>query len=137
MKDIIEHYHKVIAEVEDYAFLLLDENGTIKDWNKGAEKLKGYTAEEIVGENFKVFYTKEDCKKKLPEQLISRAKAEGKAVAEGWRVRKDGSCFWGSILIKALHDEHDRLTGFLKITRDLTEKKEMEERLRHLNDKLR
>jgi PAS domain S-box-containing protein len=136
MKTTIDSYHDIIVEIEDYAILLLDEAGTVRDWNKGAEKLKGYKAEEIVGKNFRLFYTEEDREKKLPEKLIKKATQTGKAIDEGWRVRKDGSRFWGSILITALHDEENKLTGFLKITRDLTERKGIEEKLRQANHEL-
>lgn len=124
-----DKYEKIIVEIEDYAILLLDEAGNVIDWNKGAEKLKGYLTEEIIGKNFRVFYTAEDCKNNRPEKLIETATREGKANDEGWRVRKDGSLFWGSILITALHNEENKLTGFLKITRDLSERKRMEEEL--------
>jgi PAS domain S-box-containing protein len=136
MKQAITDYHHIIAEIEDYAFLLLDKNGAIIDWNKGAEKLKGYTAVEIIGQNFRVFYTEEDRKNKLPEKLIAKAISVGKAMDEGWRLRKDGSRFWGSILITALHDREGRVKGFQKITRDLSETKKLEEDLRHTNDDL-
>lgn len=120
---------RVAEPIEDYAILLLDENGIILDWNKGAEKIKGYKAKEIIGKNFRVFYTAQDLENKLPEQLIAKAIAHGSATHEGFRVRKDGSIFWGSILITGLFDKTGRLTSFLKITRDLTEKKELEEKL--------
>jgi PAS domain S-box-containing protein len=116
-----ERYHKMIGEIEDYAILFLDVNGIIQNWNKGAEKIKGYRAEEIIGKNFRIFYLPEDRQKKLPEQLIEVAVNRGKAVHEGWRLRKDGSKFWGSIVITALHDEQDQILGFSKVTRDLTE----------------
>ncbi|MFI5192520.1 MAG: PAS domain S-box protein [Chitinophagales bacterium] len=116
-----ERYHKMIGEIEDYAILLLDVNGIIQNWNKGAEKIKGYQAEEIIGKNFRIFYLPEDRQKKLPERLIEEAANKGKAVHEGWRLRKDGSKFWGSIVITALHDEQGHILGFSKVTRDLTE----------------
>jgi len=117
-----ERYHKMIEEVEDYAILLLDRDGFIQNWNKGAEKIKGYTEKEIIGENFRIFYLPEDRENKLPEQLIEEAVSKGKAVHEGWRLRKDGSRFWGSIVITALHSQ-DQILGFSKVTRDLTELK--------------
>ncbi len=136
MKNTIDHFNSILAEIEDYAILLLDEKGNVKDWNKGAEKLKGYKAEEIIDKNFRLFYTAEDQQKKLPEELLKKALETGKASDEGWRLRKDGSCFWGSILITALHDEKNKLKGFLKITRDLSERKALEEKLRQANDEL-
>ncbi|HEY2728059.1 MAG TPA: PAS domain S-box protein, partial [Parafilimonas sp.] len=125
-----EQYHRMINEVEDYAILLLNKNGIIQNWNKGAEKIKGYTADEIVGKSFKIFYRKEDQERKLPETLIQRAIKEGKASHEGWRVRKDGTVFWGSVVITALHDENNNVTGFSKVTRNLTEKKMAEDQLK-------
>jgi PAS domain S-box-containing protein len=119
-------YGLMIEEIEDYAILLLDPKGTIMNWNKGAEKIKGYEAEEIIGKNFSVFYTDKDCEKKLPNKLIEKAIKEGKAANEGWRVKKDGSSFWGSILITSIHDEHKKIIGFSKVTRDLTERKSSE-----------
>ncbi len=118
----------MIGEVEDYAILLLDSNGIIRNWNKGAEKIKGYTEQEAVGTNFRIFYRPEDRETGLPEQLIETAIREGKAVHEGWRLRKNGSAFWGSVLITALHDSHGQVVGFSKVTRDLTERKEAEDK---------
>jgi len=124
MSDDVKQFRlsKMVEEIEDYAILLLDENGNIENWNKGAEKIKGYKADEIVGKNFRVFYSDEDQENLKPESLIEIAKNEGKAVSEGWRVRKDGSRFWGSILITAIHDTQGNIIGFTKVTRDLTDK---------------
>ncbi|MGZ8511291.1 MAG: sensor histidine kinase [Chitinophagaceae bacterium] len=124
-----QRYHQMIAEVEDYAIIMLDEKGNIINWNIGASKIKGYSAEEIIGQNFRVFYLPEDREIKLPEKLIAVAIANGKAVHEGWRVRKDGSRFWGSIVITALHSENGSIIGFSKVTRDLTERKQSEDRI--------
>lgn len=124
-----EQYHKMVEEVEDYAILLLDSDGMIRNWNKGAEKIKGYKEEEIVGRHFRVFYTPEDQAAGLPESLVALAIRNGKAVHEGWRVRKDGTTFWGSIVITALHDKEGRVLGFSKVTRDLTERKMLEDRM--------
>src|SRR5450432_1322502 len=123
-----ERYHKMIEEVEDYAILLLDKEGFIQNWNKGAEKIKGYKEEEIVGQNFRIFYLPHDREKQLPEKLIHEATINGKAIHEGWRLRKDGSQFWGSIVITALH-EGNKIIGFSKVTRDLTEIKVANDRI--------
>ncbi|PBQ34497.1 hypothetical protein CNR22_22855 [Sphingobacteriaceae bacterium] len=131
-----EDYRKLLLELEDYAILLLDKNGTVKEWNLGAQKLKGYSAEEIIGKSFKLFYCDEDRANRLPEKLLERAKSEGKASDEGWRVKKDGSMFWGSILITASHDDKRNVTGFLKITRDLTDKKIKEHYIQKQNELL-
>ena len=124
-----EQYHKMVAEVEDYAILMLDRRGIIRNWNKGAEKIKGYKEEEIVGKHFRIFYAKEDREAGLPERLVDEATRKGKAIHEGWRVRKDGTTFWGSIVITALHDRDGRVMGFSKVTRDLTARKLAEDKL--------
>jgi PAS domain S-box-containing protein len=126
---IQDQYHLMIGEVEDYAILMLDPNGVILNWNKGAQKIKGYEEQEIVGHHFRVFYTQEDQEAQLPEQLIGLAVREGKAVHEGWRRKKDGTVFWGSIVITALHDPGGEVVGFSKVTRDLTERKITEDKL--------
>jgi PAS domain S-box-containing protein len=125
-----ERYHKMVDEVQDYAIIFLDKEGVIQNWNTGAEKIKGYKAEEIIGKNFATFYTPEDRQRNLPQQLLDKAVLQGKAVHEGWRVTKTGSTFWGSIVITALHAEDGSLIGFSKVTRDLTDKKKAEDRLR-------
>jgi PAS domain S-box-containing protein len=129
LKKSEERYHKMVDEVEDYAILLLDKDGFIRNWNKGAEKIKGYKEEEIVGKNFRIFYLPEDRERKLPETLINQAIKSGKALHEGWRVRKDGTTFWGSIVITALHDANNNVIGFTKVTRDLTQRKLAEDKL--------
>tara|TARA_R110002020_G_scaffold204645_1_gene408919 strand:+ start:5980 stop:8838 length:2859 start_codon:yes stop_codon:yes gene_type:complete len=125
-----ERYHLMVAEVQDYAILYLDPMGTIENWNMGAEKIKGYKAEEIIGKNFSNFYTAKDRKSNLPQTLLKRAKETGKAVQEGWRMRKDGSLFWASVVITAVHNRKNEVIGFSKFTHDLTEKKKTEDKLR-------
>jgi len=121
-REILEKLHKqMIAEILDYAIILIDIDGTILSWNKGAEKIKGYTEEEILYQNFRLFYLPTDRDAKLPEQLLEQAKKEGRARHIGRRVRKDGKTFWGSILITALHDENNQVIGFTKLTRELME----------------
>lgn len=124
-----EQYHRMVAEVQDYAIILLDENGYIQNWNIGAEKIKGYKSDEIIGKHFSIFYPNHDRDENLPDKLLNMAREQGKAVHEGWRVRKDGSRFWGTIVITALHGKDNKIIGFSKVTRDLTEKKMDEERL--------
>jgi len=124
-----ERYHQMIAEVEDYAILLLDKNGIIQNWNKGAEKIKGYKAEEIVGKSFRIFYPKEALEINKPEKLLRQAMETGKASDEGWRVRKDGTHVWGNTTITSLHDQNNNVIGFTKVTRDLTERKKAEDKL--------
>jgi PAS domain S-box-containing protein len=131
-----ERYHKMIDEVQDYAIILLDKNGIVQNWNKGAEKIKGYKEEEIVGRSFKNFYLPKDRESGLPDKLLKQASEQGKAIHEGWRMRKDGSRFWGSIVLTALHDDENNLIGFSKVTRDLTERKFTEDKLREHSSQL-
>ncbi len=123
-------HSKMIEEIQDYAIILMDKNGFIQNWNKGAEKIKLYSAKEIIGKHFSIFYLPEDLEKKLPETLMYEAAKTGRASQEGWRKRKDGSRFWGSITITALHDDDNAVIGFSKVTRDLTEKKIAEDKLK-------
>lgn len=125
-----ERYHKMIDEVQDYAIILLNKDGYVENWNKGAEKIKGYKTEEIVGKHFSIFYTEENKRENLPARLIKEAEEKGKATYEGWRVKKDGSLFWGNTVITALHDDRSNIIGFVKVTRDLTEAKMAEDNLR-------
>jgi PAS domain S-box-containing protein len=124
-----ELYHMMIEEVEDYAILMLDSHGLVRNWNKGAEKIKGYKESEIVGRHFRVFYPQVDQEGGLPEKLMGEAQRAGKATHEGWRIRKDGSSFWGSVVITALHDAAGHVIGFTKVTRDLTERKMAEDQV--------
>jgi PAS domain S-box-containing protein len=120
IKDKLEMLHKkMIEEVQDYAIVLLDTDGTILTWNKGAEQIKGYKESEIVGQNFSIFYLPKDRQEGLPQKLIELARKEGRARHIGKRVRKDGTTFWGSVLITALHDDDDTVIGFTKLTREL------------------
>jgi PAS domain S-box-containing protein len=127
LKDSEERYHRMISEVQDYAILLLDTQGNIRNWNTGAQLIKGYSTEEIIGKNFRIFYTPEDIEKKLPEKLLNDAVKNGKSANEGWRKRKDGTRFWGNIVITALHDTEGNVIGFSKVTRDLTDRKAAED----------
>lgn len=121
-KVLLEILHKrMIEEIMDYAIILLDTDGTILSWNKGAEQIKGYKAEEIIGQNFRIFYLPQHREEHLPEQLLEQARKEGRAKHIGMRVRKNGSVFWGSIVITALHDEENRVVGFTKLTRELAD----------------
>lgn len=124
-----ERYHLMVSEVEDYAIMLLNVDGYIQNWNKGAEKIKGYSAGEVIGQHFSIFYSLPDRKKGIPQMVLEIARSKGKAVHEGWRLRKDGSMFWGSIVMTRLHNKEGALIGFTKVTRDLTEKKTTDEKL--------
>lgn len=112
---------QMVREIQDYAIILMDLDGTILTWNKGAQSIKGYKEEEIVGQNFRIFYLPRDREEGLPEKLIELAMREGRARHIGRRVRRDGTTFWGSILITALHDDEGEVIGFTKLTKELGE----------------
>ena len=122
-----EYYRKMVEEITDYAIFLLDPEGIVRTWNKGAEHIKGYSSEEIIGHHFRIFYTYTDRKKGLPEKLLQRAVTFGKTNMEGWRVKKDGTTFWANTVITALHDNNNKIIGFTKITKDLTDRKLIED----------
>jgi PAS domain S-box-containing protein len=115
-----------VEGVEDYAIFMLDPAGHVVSWNKGAERLKGYQEEEILGEHFSRFYTTEDLERRLPASLLKIAQIEGRAEDEGWRVRADGSRFWARVSITAVRGEDGQLLGFGKVTHDLSERKAAE-----------
>ena len=112
-------HKKMIEEIQDYAIILMDIDGTILSWNIGAKKIKGYEEHEIIGQNFRIFYMPQDRQAGLPEQLIALAKKEGRARHIGRRLKKDGTIFWGSILITALHSDEGDVIGFTKLTREV------------------
>ncbi len=121
-KRMLEKLHqKMIEEIQDYAIILMDLDGTILTWNIGAEKIKGYTANEIIGQNFRIFYMPQDRQAGLSEQLIAQAIKEGRARHIGRRLKKGGIIFWGSILITALHDDDGEVIGFTKLTSELND----------------
>lgn len=121
-KSLLETLHKkMIEEILDYAIILMDIDGTILSWNKGAEAIKGYKAEEILGQNFRIFYLPKHREEQLPERLLAQATKEGRAKHIGMRVRKNGTTFWGSIVITALHNDDNEVVGFTKLTRELSD----------------
>jgi PAS domain S-box-containing protein len=122
-----ERLRLVIEGVRDYAIFLLDPEGRVASWNAGAQRIKGYRPEEILGSHFSRFYPPEDVAADKPRRALETAAAQGRWEDEGWRVRKDGSRFWANVVITALRDETDRLRGFVKITRDITERRHLEE----------
>ncbi len=122
-----ERLRLLVGQVQDYAIIALDPQGTIETWNLGAERVKGYTADEAIGRSFSMFYTPEDRRSGLPLKLLARARDTGRVEHTGWRVRKDGTRFWGDVIITALHDEGGNLTGYAKVTRDRTDLKALED----------
>jgi PAS domain S-box-containing protein len=124
-----ERLRLVVSNVTDYAILMLDLDGRVVSWNEGAEKIKGYRAEEIIGQHFSCFYPAEEITNGKPAFELARATRNGRSEDEGWRVRKDGSRFYANVVVTALYDETGLLRGFGKITRDITERKKSEEHL--------
>ncbi|MFZ6875996.1 PAS domain S-box protein [Undibacterium sp. Di27W] len=125
----LQRFQLLVDAITDYAIYMLDIDGQVVSWNAGAQKFKGYTADEIIGQHFSRFHTPEDQGNGLPRLSLQIAETEGRYETEGWRVRKDGSYFWASVIIDAIR-ENDRLLGFAKITRDITDRKKAEEALR-------
>jgi len=123
-------FRLLVEGVVDYAIFMLDPEGFVTNWNPGAQRIKGYAASEIVGRHFSLFYTDEDRESGLPARGLATALRTGKFEAEGWRVRKDGSRFWANVVIDAIRNDAGELLGFAKITRDMTERKASEDRLR-------
>ena len=130
-------FRRLVQSVRDYAIFALDRTGHIITWNEGAEQIKGYTADEIIGKHFSVFYPPERVAEGFPEYELRSAAAVGRFEDEGWRLRKDGSRFWASVIITALHDDAGELIGFAKVTRDLTARRAAEEALRQSEERFR
>ena len=119
----LEQFRLLVTSVRDYAIFMLDPPGAIRTWNAGAEHIKGYTADEVIGRHFELFYTEEARARKHPAYELEVATREGRFEEEGWRVRKDGTQFWANVVITALRDARGELVGFAKVTRDLTERR--------------
>ena len=124
-----ERFHLMVKHVKDYAIFMLDAEGHVATWNAGAERIKGYRADEIIGRHFSCFYTPDDVQAGKPEQLLKEAETKGRCEEEGWRVRKDGAQFWANVVFTALRDQHGTLLGFTKVTRDITERKRAEQEI--------
>jgi len=125
-----QRFRLLVQSVTDYAIYMLDPEGRISSWNAGAERFKGYAADEIIGQHFSRFYSDEDREAGIPSHALETARREGRFEAEGWRIRKDGSRFWATVIIDPIRDDQGTLIGFAKVTRDLSEKRAMEEQLR-------
>ena len=132
-----KRYRLLVESISDYAIYMLDPGGTITTWNAGAQRFKGYTADEIIGQHFSLFYTEEDQKEGLPHRALETAATEGKFEQEGWRVRKDGTRMWAHVVIDPIRREDGALIGFAKITRDITERKAAQEALRRSEERFR
>lgn len=126
----------ILRSVVDYAIYLVDGNGYVTSWNVGAERIKRYAGDEIIGKHFSIFYTEEDRKAGVPERALETARAQGRFEAEGWRVRQDQSRFWASAVMDAVHNDEGEVIGFVKVTRDLTERRETEGKLAVARDQL-
>jgi PAS domain S-box-containing protein len=131
-----QQFQLLVQGVKDYAIFMLDPQGRIATWNSGAERIKGYHAEEIIGEHFSRFYTEEDQREDVPMRSLQQATLEGRFEAEGWRVRKDGSRFQASVVIDAIRDDAGTLIGFAKVTRDVTERHLAQEMLDQARERL-
>jgi PAS domain S-box-containing protein len=136
-KEIEDRFRLFVESVQDYALFLLDPKGNVTSWNRGAKRIKGYDASEIIGKNFSNFYPEEDIRARKPEMELEVAAREGRFEDEGWRLRKDGSRFWASVIITAIRDDSGNLVGFGKVTRDITEKMQAQVALDRANQELK
>jgi PAS domain S-box-containing protein len=133
---IERRFQLLVEAVVDYAIFLLNPEGIVASWNAGAQRIKGYSAREIVGQHFSVFYSAEDRQKGTPQASLAAAAQTGRYESEGWRYRKDGTKFWASVVIDAVRSDSGELLGFAKVTRDITERKQNEERLLNAREQL-
>src|SRR6266850_1659739 len=129
-------FRVLVETVSDYAIYLLDTTGRVMSWNAGAERIKGYVAGEILGRHFSVFYTPEDCEAGRPEQMLEHAARDGRTGTQGWRLRQDGSRFWADVVITALRGSAGAISGYAKVTRDLTSWRQAHERVRESEERL-
>lgn len=137
IEDSDQRFRMLVEAVEEYAIYMLDANGIVVTWNSGAQRNKGYAAEEIIGKSFERFFPPEAVAEDVPRQILKTARETGAFKGEGWRVRKDRSRFWASVVVTAIRDEDGQTIGFVKVTRDLTERKQYEDALQTERDRLR
>ena len=135
-REVDQTFRLLVGGVKDYAIFRLDPNGIVSSWNAGAQRIKGYSSEDIIGQHFSRFYLGEDIQKGKPEEELRTARDEGRSEDEGWRIRKDGSRFWANVVLTALYDPQGHLIGYAKITRDLTRRKCAEDHVLALNEEL-
>jgi PAS domain S-box-containing protein len=136
LKQNEEQFRLLVQGVTDYALFMLDPEGRVSSWNVGAERIKQYRAEEIIGEHFSRFYTATDLQKGEPQNALETARREGRFEKEGWRVRKDGTQFWANVIIDPIRDDTGKIIGFAKVTRDITERLESQKALEHAREAL-
>ena len=137
LEGIADPFRSIVEQAQDYAIFLLDRGGHVVTWNRGAQRIKGYSAPEIIGRHFSTFYPQEAIDRRWPQYELEAAARDGRFEDEGWRVRKDGTLFWANVIITALHDDAGEVRGFGKITRDLTERRRNEEMLRESEERFR
>src|SRR6201992_1107182 len=132
-----DRYRLLVESITDYAIYMLDPLGRVTSWNPGARRFKGYEAEEIIGQHFSTFYTEAERAQNVPASVLEEAARTGRVEREGWRVRKDGTQFWAHVIIDAIRSPEGALVGFAKITRDLTERRAAETKLRESEEQFR
>jgi PAS domain S-box-containing protein len=136
LRDSEDRFRMVVEGIQDYAIYMLDSEGRVATWNEGAERVEGYPAKEIIGKPLAIFFPPEEVERKMPEAALKKAKKEGHAFNQGWRVRKDGSRFWSQEIITALRGEGGQLRGFTKVAHDMTQAKQAEDEIQRLNSQL-
>ena len=134
---IEDPFRLLVHSIVDYAIFMLDTEGYVTSWNAGAERIKGFQPDEIIGKHFSNFYRSEDREAGMPAKVLETARRDGRFEGEGWRVRKDGSRFWASVVIDAIKDDDGKLVGFAKITRDMTEKRAVQQALLEAEQRFR
>lgn len=136
LKESEERFRLLIEDVKEYAIFMMDPKGNVMSWNRGAEAIKGYKADEIIGKNYSIFFTKEEIERGEPEKCLNETKKHGRYQCEGWRVRKNGELFWADLSFTAIYDEKGILKGFSEVTRDNTNRKKADEALEEKREEL-